>query len=142
MWFLFLETLYQLSLPTPRATSFAERLRLGLAVIHGEPKGEMEDDGRNSPPAEREVEEDEEPIPVGSEGQLGQGYLTMNLLSVVPKEKPPLNVVGDVHGKIAIIVVRREGGGVRGKEGRMERERERERETRSPSPLPLSFPSL
>ena len=36
-----------------RAASFAERLRLGLAVIHGEPKDMAEtedDDGRNSPP--------------------------------------------------------------------------------------------
>ena len=35
-----------------RATSYAERLRLGIAVIHGEVKmGESEtDDGRNSPP--------------------------------------------------------------------------------------------
>ena len=30
-----------------RANSFAERLRLQLAVIHGDPKAE---DGRNSPP--------------------------------------------------------------------------------------------
>ena len=35
-----------------RASSYAERLRLSIAVIHGEdrlPEGE-EDDGRNSPP--------------------------------------------------------------------------------------------
>lgn len=36
-----------------RATSYAERLRLGIAVIHGEVKEEEEDiDGRNSPPNE------------------------------------------------------------------------------------------
>lgn len=28
------------------------------------------------------------------------------LLGLLPKEKPPMNVVGDVGGKIAIIVVR------------------------------------
>ena len=35
-----------------RATSYAERLRLGIAVIHGEGRvGESEEeDGRNSPP--------------------------------------------------------------------------------------------
>ena len=36
-----------------RANAFAERLRLGLAVIHGEPKDMVDtedDDGRNSPP--------------------------------------------------------------------------------------------
>ncbi len=42
---------------TKRVTSFAERLRLGIAVIHGEEKiAESDiDDGRNSPPpVERE----------------------------------------------------------------------------------------
>lgn len=36
-----------------RATSYAERLRLGIAVIHGEDKiieQDEEEDGRNSPP--------------------------------------------------------------------------------------------
>lgn len=38
-----------------RATAFAERLRLGIAVIHGELEKELEPesestDGRNSPP--------------------------------------------------------------------------------------------
>ncbi len=34
-----------------RATSYAERLRLGIAVVHGDEKAESErDDGRNSPP--------------------------------------------------------------------------------------------
>ena len=27
------------------------------------------------------------------------------IATVVPKEKPPINVVGDVHGRIAIIIV-------------------------------------
>ncbi|CAL8096050.1 unnamed protein product [Calicophoron daubneyi] len=37
----------------PRATSYAERLRLPLAVIHGEDRDELEhNDGRNSPPLE------------------------------------------------------------------------------------------
>ncbi len=37
-----------------RATAFAERLRLGIAVIHGELEREPENesnDGRNSPPS-------------------------------------------------------------------------------------------
>ena len=83
-----------------RATSFAERLRLGIAVIHGEPKGERED-GRNSPPP-LEVELMDRSL----SGEVQTGQFTANLLPVVPKEKPPLNVVGDVHGKIGIIVVR------------------------------------
>ncbi len=37
-------------LAAKRATSYAERLRLGIAVIHGEAKEDEEDDGRASPP--------------------------------------------------------------------------------------------
>lgn len=76
---------------TRRANSFAERLRLGLAVIHGEPKDVdgNKDDGRNSPPP-KEVEDC---MP-----------RTTSKTLLVQKEKPPLNVVGDVHGRIAIII--------------------------------------
>ncbi|XP_048761050.2 phosphoribosyl pyrophosphate synthase-associated protein 2-like isoform X2 [Ostrea edulis] len=74
-----------------RATSYAERLRLGIAVIHGEEKyddEDKEDDGRNSPPPPSRVE-----------------YKKIEILpALLPKEKPPLNVVGDVGGRIAIIV--------------------------------------
>lgn len=77
-----------------RATSYSERLRLGIAVIHGEeriPESE-EDDGRNSPPTVVTME--------------GKGNPTgLEILPIIkPKEKPPLNVVGDVGGRIAIIV--------------------------------------
>uniref|UniRef100_A0A0B6ZZH4 Ribose-phosphate pyrophosphokinase N-terminal domain-containing protein n=1 Tax=Arion vulgaris TaxID=1028688 RepID=A0A0B6ZZH4_9EUPU len=76
-----------------RATSYAERLRLGIAVIHGEermPENE-EDDGRTSPPAPEEV-------------QVRDSFGLELLPRVAPKEKPPFNVVGDVGGRIAIIV--------------------------------------
>lgn len=75
-----------------KATSYAERLRLGIAVIHGEPKDSEVDevDGRNSPPG----------VPRSR---------TMDVPDSVPihpaKEKPPMNVVGDVGGRIAIMVV-------------------------------------
>lgn len=75
-----------------KATSYAERLHLGIAVIHGEPKDSEVDevDGRNSPPA----------VPRSR---------TMDVPDSVPihpaKEKPPMNVVGDVGGRIAIMVV-------------------------------------
>jgi len=76
-----------------RAISYAERLRLSIAVIHGEDKAESErDDGRNSPPPE-DMEHRNCPM---------QG---MQFLPVVQaKEKPPINVVGDVGGRIAIVV--------------------------------------
>lgn len=76
-----------------KATSYAERLRLGIAVIHGEQKESDSDmvDGRNSPP------------PSTSRSR------TMDVGVGVPqhpaKEKPPINVVGDVGGRIAIMVV-------------------------------------
>lgn len=76
-----------------KATSYAERLRLGIAVIHGEQKESDSDmvDGRNSPP------------PSSSRSR------TMDVGVGVPqhpaKEKPPINVVGDVGGRIAIMVV-------------------------------------
>jgi len=77
-----------------RATSYAERLRLGIAVIHGEEKTESErDDGRNSPPLP-EVETRTTAYTLGLE------YLP----AVGAKEKPPINVVGDVGGRIAIVV--------------------------------------
>ena len=75
-----------------KATSFAERLRLCIAVIHGEQKETETDeiDGRYSPPI----------LPKSR---------TMNVTVGVPihpaKEKPPINIVGDVGGRIAIMVV-------------------------------------
>ncbi|CAJ0933728.1 unnamed protein product, partial [Mesorhabditis belari] len=70
-----------------KATSYAERLRLGVAVIHGEQKDDGEsgqEDGRQSPPP---------------------NYAAFELFpSQMTKEKPPLTVVGDVGGRIAIMV--------------------------------------
>lgn len=73
-----------------RAQSYAERLRLGLAVIHGEAQCTELDmaDGRHSPPAARNL-------------TLHTG---LELPLMMAKEKPPISVVGDVGGRIAIIV--------------------------------------
>lgn len=75
-----------------KATSYAERLRLGIAVIHGEQKSseDEETDGRNSPPA---VDNNPRVMDVGG-----------GVPALYPKEKPPINVVGDVGGRIAIMV--------------------------------------
>ncbi|KAK7112931.1 phosphoribosyl pyrophosphate synthase-associated protein 2-like [Littorina saxatilis] len=81
-----------------RATSYSERLRLSIAVIHGEeriPENE-EDDGRNSPP----INEEEE----GAAAVTTAGTVLGILPAHKRKEKPPLSVVGDVGGRIAIIV--------------------------------------
>ncbi|KAK6312582.1 hypothetical protein J4Q44_G00182460 [Coregonus suidteri] len=75
-----------------RAQSFAERLRLGIAVIHGEAQDAESDlvDGRHSPPTAK------------TSGVLD---LRLEIPALIPKEKPPITVVGDVGGRIAIIVV-------------------------------------
>jgi len=78
-------------LAAKRATSYAERLKLGIAVIHGEAKeDEEEDDGRASPPP-----------PTLSNRVTSVGTVLPPLMC---KEKPPISVVGDVGGRIAIMV--------------------------------------
>lgn len=86
-----------------RATAFAERLRLSIAVIHGEIEKEAEsevNDGRNSPP----------PLAITSGESLKERKSVFELpnfqmpKSNMPKEKLPMDVVGDVSGRIAIIV--------------------------------------
>ncbi|XP_010887701.1 phosphoribosyl pyrophosphate synthase-associated protein 1 isoform X2 [Esox lucius] len=76
-----------------RAQSYAERLRLGLAVMHGEAQCSESDmaDGRHSPP----------PL---SSGRTTSGHPGLELPLMMAKEKPPITVVGDVGGRIAIIV--------------------------------------
>ncbi|XP_011313707.1 phosphoribosyl pyrophosphate synthase-associated protein 2 [Fopius arisanus] len=75
-----------------KATSYAERLRVGIAVIHGEQRESESDmnDGRNSPPS---VLLSSRTMEVG-----------VGVPSHPAKEKPPINVVGDVSGHIAIMV--------------------------------------
>ncbi|KPP79090.1 phosphoribosyl pyrophosphate synthase-associated protein 2-like [Scleropages formosus] len=74
-----------------RAQSFAERLRLGIAVIHGEAQDAESDlvDGRHSPPMVKNI---------------GAIHPSLEIPLLIPKEKPPITVVGDVGGRIAIIV--------------------------------------
>ncbi|KAM9393714.1 phosphoribosyl pyrophosphate synthase-associated protein 2 isoform 1-T1 [Pholidichthys leucotaenia] len=105
-----------------RAQSFAERLRLGIAVIHGEAQDAESDqvDGRHSPPTVKTTGA----IHPSMEIPCNQHTPTDNLvrkkyetfvsllpltyvfffLVLIPKEKPPITVVGDVGGRIAIIV--------------------------------------
>ncbi|XP_057234971.1 phosphoribosyl pyrophosphate synthase-associated protein 1 isoform X6 [Malurus melanocephalus] len=73
-----------------RAQSYAERLRLGLAVIHGEAQCTEQDmdDGRHSPPMLKNA----------------TVHPGLELPLMMAKEKPPITVVGDVGGRIAIIV--------------------------------------
>ncbi|CAH8578432.1 unnamed protein product [Schistosoma rodhaini] len=78
----------------PRASSYAERLRLPLVVIHGEERDESDNtDGRNSPPLDQSTVEKRST-------QIGLELLPM----MIPKAKPPLTLVGDVNSRIAIII--------------------------------------
>ncbi|CAG0894213.1 unnamed protein product [Cyprideis torosa] len=115
-----------------KVASYAERLRLPIAVIHGAPTKGVDfddEDGRNSPPPGSVMNSCEVPQLEGlllrSPSRIGgRSRNTSDLLSIasedefktrttstsvgipsmVAKEKPPMNVVGDVGGKIAIIV--------------------------------------
>ena len=84
---------------SPRATSFAERLRLSLAVIHGEVKDQQ--DGRNSPPPDEHT-----PRRIRTLISLCHHLSSLfYFVEVARKEKPPLNVVGDVQDLNAFIIV-------------------------------------
>jgi len=82
-----------------KASSYADRLRVGLAVIHGEQKSSDESaDGRQSPPMTNKLRKN-------SQSTSTLSSATFELLPVqLAKEKPPLTVVGDVGGRIAILV--------------------------------------
>ncbi|ESN93914.1 hypothetical protein HELRODRAFT_87916 [Helobdella robusta] len=79
-----------------RASSYAERLHLNIAVIHGEEKIAESDtvDGRNSPPPTNVQRKRNTSLSTGLE----------LLPAMHKKEKPPISVVGDVNGHIAILV--------------------------------------
>ncbi|GAB5581341.1 phosphoribosyl pyrophosphate synthase-associated protein 2 [Prionailurus iriomotensis] len=106
-----------------RAQSYAERLRLGLAVIHGEAQcTELDmDDGRHSPPMVKNATvhpglelpcamymqslfncPDSKKLPSFLGWEIRKCWLKLAMM--MAKEKPPITVVGDVGGRIAIIV--------------------------------------
>jgi len=82
-----------------RANSFAERLQLNIAVLHGEHVQEDSDkcDGRQSPPLG---------IARGTRSRGTSESICNDILppGLPTKVKKPLTIVGDVFGKIAIIV--------------------------------------
>ncbi|XP_072224386.1 phosphoribosyl pyrophosphate synthase-associated protein 2 isoform X1 [Leuresthes tenuis] len=105
-----------------RAQSFAERLRLGIAVIHGEAQDAESDqvDGRHSPPTVKTTGAIHPSMEIPCKARKEFTCSTVRrccLLTaeiqrcpsfvfpvLIPKEKPPITVVGDVGGRIAIIV--------------------------------------
>ncbi|BFF92282.1 phosphoribosyl pyrophosphate synthase-associated protein 2 [Drosophila madeirensis] len=87
-----------------KANSYAERLRLGLAVIHGEQKEAESDevDGRYSPPPTRNSTPQHAPI--SSSSRQRTTSVSVGVPEHPVKVKPPLTIVGDVNGRIAIMV--------------------------------------
>ncbi|XP_017131544.1 phosphoribosyl pyrophosphate synthase-associated protein 2 isoform X4 [Drosophila elegans] len=86
-----------------KANSYAERLRLGLAVIHGEQKETDADevDGRYSPPPTRNSTPQHAPT---SSTRQRTTSVSVGVPEHIVKVKPPLTIVGDVSGRIAIMV--------------------------------------
>jgi len=85
-----------------RASSYAERLRVGISFMHGEVKeDEDEEDGRASPPPFQPGAQQPPHNPSLSDRVTMVG---VTMPAMTPKEKPPINVVGDVSGRIAIMV--------------------------------------
>jgi len=90
-----------------RATSYAERLRLPIAVLHGKFNDSENDsdqiDGRCSPPINSQnssTSQNSNVILSSREYDAG-----LNEIPVLrAKEKQPLRVIGDISGKIAIII--------------------------------------
>lgn len=81
-----------------RATAFAERLRLGIAVIHGDLENQPADETIDGPGPMLK--------PQGLDSRKSVFELPNLTIPVrlFPKEKLPMDVVGDVSGRIAIIV--------------------------------------
>lgn len=104
-----------------RAQSYAERLRLGLAVLHGEAHNfelAVSDGPRSTPPTglahartglelprKQSKAAECRPAVCGKERKKGGFDRSSSVSAMVLKEKPPITVVGDVGGRIAIIVV-------------------------------------
>ncbi|XP_051940073.1 phosphoribosyl pyrophosphate synthase-associated protein 1-like isoform X1 [Hippocampus zosterae] len=88
-----------------RAQSYAERLRLGLAVLHGTaPNLESNaTDGLYSPPPTR-TSAGHTGLELPCSSRSRAAFPGIELPMMMAKEKPPITVVGDVGGRIAIIV--------------------------------------
>ncbi|CAG2108785.1 unnamed protein product [Medioppia subpectinata] len=94
-----------------KATAYAERLRVGIAVIHGEHKEAETDevDGRTSPPPAPSDSSATEAASVGASVGMGSTstdrYNWDGLPQLLPKEKPPLSLSLSLslHSNILII---------------------------------------
>lgn len=81
-----------------KANAFAERLQLDIAVLHGEHVQEDSEmcDGRQSPPPARRIRQ-------RGYSECAQTEILVSL-GLPTKVKKPLSIVGEVNGKICIVV--------------------------------------
>ncbi|XP_054635789.1 phosphoribosyl pyrophosphate synthase-associated protein 1-like isoform X1 [Dunckerocampus dactyliophorus] len=90
-----------------RAQSYAERLRLGLAVLHGAAhnlESSIADGPTSPPPARSNAGHTGLELPPSTGSRFRVPFPGIELPMMMAKEKPPITVVGDVGGRIAIIV--------------------------------------
>ncbi|XP_063682373.1 phosphoribosyl pyrophosphate synthase-associated protein 2-like isoform X3 [Bolinopsis microptera] len=88
---------------TRRVSSYAERLRVNFAVIHGELKEEREIDGRTSPPPTPLIGGNSGILPVVTPATFACSFPTP-IPPYQQKIKPSLSLVGSVKDKIAILL--------------------------------------
>jgi phosphoribosylpyrophosphate synthetase len=90
-----------------RASPYAERLRVQLAVLHGkvedDPESDNEDDV-SSPAFDDHTEFNFEKPPTNRRVRVERTSISFDTPGFLPKSKPSMYVVGDVVNKIAVIV--------------------------------------
>jgi phosphoribosylpyrophosphate synthetase len=90
-----------------RASPYAERLRVQLAVLHGkvedDPESDNEDDV-SSPAFDDHTEFNFEKPPSNRRVRVERTSISFDTPGFLPKSKPSMYVVGDVVNKIAVIV--------------------------------------
>lgn len=90
-----------------RASPYAERLRVQLAVLHGkvadDPESDNEDDV-SSPVFDDHTEFNFDDVPTPRRTHVERTSISFDTPGFLPKSKPAMYVVGDVRDKIAVIV--------------------------------------
>ena len=90
-----------------RASPYAERLRVQLAVLHGkvedDPESDNEDDV-SSPAFDDHTEFNFDNVPTKRRTHVERTSISFDTPAFLPKSKPTMHVVGDVQNKIAVIV--------------------------------------
>ena len=90
-----------------RASPYAERLRVQIAVLHGKVENDPESDNEDdvsSPAFDDHTEFAFEDVPNTRRPRVERTSISFDTPAFLPKSKPAMYVVGDVRDKIAVIV--------------------------------------